>query len=168
MTTLVALATVFVVSAFNVAAAQDSTDVVTQHTITLAGKQLRYTARAGFIPVHGSDPSGEVRGNIFYTAYSVERASGAALRPVTFVWNGGPGSNSVLVHLIGFGPRRVRIADDPATVSSVEPVIEDNQETWLDFTDLVFVDPIGTGFSRAIKPEYASEFYSVLAEKSCW
>ena len=147
--------------------AQDSTQFTTQRSIELAGKEHRYTARAGFIPIRdGSGGAGDVRGNIFFTSYSLERAPGAPVRPVTFLWNGGPGSNSVLVHLIGFGPRRVRIADDPASGARVEPVIEDNQDTWLEFTDLVFVDPIGTGFSRAVTPEIATEFYTVLNDIS--
>ena len=143
--------------------AQETADAVTRHQIVLDGKPLRYTARAGFIPIRENE-AGEVRGNVFFVAYTLDRAPGAPPRPITFLWNGGPGANATLVHLIGFGPRRVRISDDPANGTPVAPAIGDNQETWLDATDLVFVDPVGTGYSRPAKPEYAPEFYSVLGD----
>ncbi|HKS06431.1 MAG TPA: hypothetical protein VJR92_08980 [Gemmatimonadaceae bacterium] len=157
---LIAAATTAATTAAN---AQDSTESVTRRQIVLNGKPLRYTARAGLLPIRENE-AGEVRGNMFYVAYTVDRAPGAPARPLTFVWNGGPGANSTLVHLVGFGPRRVRISDDPAAGAPVTPVIEDNTETWLDVTDLVFVDPIGTGYSRPAKPEHATEFYSTLGD----
>ncbi|MBN1224066.1 MAG: hypothetical protein JXB23_12535, partial [Candidatus Aminicenantes bacterium] len=76
------------------------------------------------------------------------------LRPLTFLWNGGPGSSSSLVHLLGFGPRLVRPGAPPV----------DNQGTWLEFTDLVFIDPVGTGYSRPTKVEYGPEFYQTQGD----
>src|SRR5262249_3836547 len=75
----------------------------TRHQVTVAGSVLRYTARAGTIPIRDND-TGDVHANMFFVAYTVDRAPGAPARPVTFLWNGGPGSNSGLVHLLGFGP----------------------------------------------------------------
>jgi carboxypeptidase C (cathepsin A) len=127
--------------------------------VTVAGSPLRYTARAGTIPIREND-TGEVHANMFFVAYTLDRAPGAPPRPLTFLWNGGPGSNAGLVHLLGFGPKRITAATGsmPRYAPSGTALV-DNQETWLAFTDLVFVDPIGTGYSRPVKPEYAAEFY---------
>jgi carboxypeptidase C (cathepsin A) len=143
--------------------AEDPRLATTRHGIHANGQVLSYTARAGLIPILDND-AGDIRANIFFVAYSADRAAGQPPRPVTFLWNGGPGANSSLVHLSGFGPRRIRSAGDPATEAAVPPVIEDNDATWLEFTDLVFVDPAGTGFSRLVKAEYARQFYSTLGD----
>jgi carboxypeptidase C (cathepsin A) len=135
----------------------------THHQTHAGGQVLRYTARAGLIPIRNND-TGEIHANIFFVAYTLDHPSGQTPRPVTFLWNGGPGANSTLVHLAGFGPRRIRSADDPASSTVVPPEIEDNDATWLDVTDLVFVDPVGTGFSRPVKAEYGKEFYSTLGD----
>lgn len=123
----------------------------TRHRIIVDGKPLQYIARAGRIPILDNE-TGEVHGWMFFTSYSLYE--GPAGRPVTFLWNGGPGSSSSLVHLLGFGPRRLD-ADGDA---------HDNQGTWLDFTDLVFIDPIGTGYSRPSKAEYGKEFYQTRGD----
>ena len=149
--------------------AQTPSIVTTQHQVTVGGAIRRYTARAGTIPIRDSE-TGDVHANMFFVAYTLDRAPGAPARPLTLLWNGGPGSNSGLVHLLGFGPKRVapatgsipRYVDRNAWPQPRSPsgtALVDNQETWLTFTDLVFVDPIGTGYSRLVKPEYASEFY---------
>ena len=122
--------------------------VATHHQVSIGGKILAYTARAGRLPIRDND-TGEVRGNMFFVAYTLDRASAPGARPLTFLWNGGPGSNAGLVHLLGFGPKRVTRA----------AALADNQDTWLAFSDLVFVDPIGTGYSRPAKAEYAGDFY---------
>jgi carboxypeptidase C (cathepsin A) len=137
--------------------------VATRHHIQANGKTLSYTARAGLIPIRNSD-TGEYHAQIFFVAYTLDQPASQAPRPLTFVWNGGPGANSSLVHLSGFGPRRVRSSDDPAKPPTVPPLMEDNDATWLDFTDLVFVDPVGTGFSRPTKAEYGGEFYRTLGD----
>ncbi|WP_246263548.1 S10 family serine carboxypeptidase-like protein [Caulobacter soli] len=121
----------------------------TAHRLVLGGKTLQYTARTGRLPIR--DPAtGAVHGWMYFVAYS--RPSKTP-RPVTFIWNGGPGANSTLLHFEAFGPRRL----DGET-------LRDNAETLLTDTDLVFVDPIGTGFSRAAQPEYQREFYSTLGD----
>jgi carboxypeptidase C (cathepsin A) len=137
--------------------------VTTRHQITLGGRTLKYTARAGLLPIRINE-TGEPHGRMFFTAYLLDRQPADPPRPLTFLWNGGPGANSVLVHLMGFGPRRIKIADDPTGPPSCECELEDNQTTWLDRTDLIFVDPIGTGFSRPTRSEYGEEFYNTLGD----
>lgn len=131
--------------------AQQPAIVTTHHAVTIAGRVLRYTAQAGTIPIR-DDATGDVHAQMFFVAYTLEHAPRTPTRPLTFLWNGGPGSNAGLVHLLGFGPRRI-------TTAAGSPRIVDNQETWLTATDLVFVDPVGTGYSRPVKPEYGAEFY---------
>src|SRR5262245_4831226 len=136
----------------------DERVVTTTHQVVIDGKPLRYTARAGRLPIRDNE-TGEVRGRMFFVAYTVQRPAAAAPRPITFLWNGGPGSSSSLVHLLGFGPRRL------GPGRSQEPSAPmDNPGTWLDFSDLVFVDPVGTGYSRPVKTEYGPEFYQTRGD----
>jgi carboxypeptidase C (cathepsin A) len=133
-------------------------DVVrTTHTIRLNGTSLEYAAHAGVLPIRDND-TGETRAHVFFVAYTVESAPSAPRRPLTFLWNGGPGANSTLVHLSGFGPRRLVASAGEA------PRLEDNQTTWLDATDLVFVDPVGTGYSRATDTTWLHSFYSTSGD----
>src|SRR5215471_10053318 len=127
--------------------------VVTKHQITVADRVLKYSARAGRLPILNNE-TGEVHRKLFFTAYTLDATVSAKPRPLTFLWNGGPGSSSSLVHLLGFGPRRLQ-ADGTAV---------DNQGTWLEQTDLVFVDPVGTGYSRPTKTEYGPEFYQTRGD----
>jgi carboxypeptidase C (cathepsin A) len=140
----------------------DGETVTTRHQITLAGRTLRYSARTGLLPIRSND-TGEIRGQVFYIAYALDDASARTPRPLTFLWNGGPGANSVLLHLIGFGPRRIRTSHD-GQASACECELQDNEATWLEQTDLVFVDPVGTGFSRPVRAEYGAEFYNTLGD----
>jgi carboxypeptidase C (cathepsin A) len=137
-------------------APRDSTIVTTRHRIMLGGRPLEYTARAGVLPIIDNNDA-TVRARVFFVAYTVARAPGAPPRPITFAWNGGPGANSLLLHLEAMGPRR--LSDDGKTA-----VLGDNDLTWLDQTDLVFIDPVGTGYSRATRPEFEQEFYGVLGD----
>ena len=122
-------------------------DVTTQHTLELPGRTLKFKATAGSISLTSDD--GKLLAEMGYVAYQLDGAD-PLKRPVAFAFNGGPGSASAWVHLGGFGPWRVAI--DGAGVSpSAPPVLLPNAETWLDYTDLVFIDPIGTGFSRLAK-----------------
>src|SRR5205814_1397564 len=118
--------------------------VETQHSITLNGHPLEYRAIAETIGL--TDGKGEPTASVFTIAYLAEPAAGER-RPVAFVFNGGPGAASVFLHLGSLGPR---ILDTPATGAVPPPPVAlvDNPSTWLAFTDLVFVDPVGTGFSR--------------------
>jgi carboxypeptidase C (cathepsin A) len=131
----------------------DDRIITTSHQVTVNGKPLRYTARAGHVPIRDNE-TGEVHGRMFFVAYTSPRRAEDPPRPVTFLWNGGPGSSSSLVHLLGFGPRRIGPGNRPI----------DNQGTWLDFSDLVFIDPIGTGYSRPVKAEYGPEFYQARGD----
>ena len=135
--------------------------VTTTHRMMLNGRTLTYAARAGVVPIRHND-TGEPRGYIFFVSYTVPRAPGQPPRPLTFAWNGGPGSNALLLHLDALGPRRLTVGGGGPPNGAM--VFEDNVATWLDATDLVLVDPIGTGFSRPAKPEYADEFYGVLGD----
>jgi len=137
--------------------------VTTHHQMRLGQRTLGYTAQAGRLPIRENE-SGEVHGWMFFVAYQLDRRPGEARRPLTFLWNGGPGANSTLLHLSAFGPKRLKSNGDPTGASDCECVFEDNQTSWLDQTDLVFVDPIGTGFSRPTKAEYGNEFYSTLGD----
>lgn len=134
-------------------------DAVSRHTLSLEGRQIGYTATAGTLPLAG--PKGETTAHVFYTAYTVE-PSGPTPRPVTFVFNGGPGAASAFLHIAAMGPRVVPFNEKGS--AALEPVrLADNPDTWLEFTDLVFVDPVSTGYSRAIGgDEQAKEhFYGV-------
>jgi carboxypeptidase C (cathepsin A) len=116
-------------------------DAISRHSIEIGGKRVSYTATAGMLPNYGA--KAEVTANIFYVAYTGEGSA----RPITFVFNGGPGAASAFLQLGAMGPRVVEFAANGA--AAVQPVqLVDNPDTWLNFTDLVFVDPVGTGFSR--------------------
>jgi carboxypeptidase C (cathepsin A) len=135
----------------------------TRHQIRINGSVLAYSARIGLIPIRNND-TGDIHGRFGFVSYTVDRAPGQPPRPLIFVWNGGPGSDSTTAHFTGFGPRRWRTPDDPAHPVPVAPGLYDNDATWLTFADLVFVDPVGTGFARPAKPEYALEFYNTLGD----
>ena len=133
--------------------------VITHHTITVGGKTLHYTATTGFMPLR--DNTGKLDGRIFYMAYTLDNPP--ARRPLTFSFNGGPGSSSVWLHLGAIGPRRVKMELDGWMPKPPFQLV-DNQYTWLDQTDLVFIDPIGTGYSRAVTPEIGKKFWGVQGD----
>ncbi len=118
-------------------------DATTEHTVELPDRTLRFKATAGSIPVRNSE-SNKLLAEIGYVAY-VRTDLPAATRPVTFAVNGGPGAASAYLHLGAMGPWRLPL--DRVTPSQ-PPSVVPNAETWLDFTDLVFIDPPGTGYSR--------------------
>ncbi|THD50707.1 MAG: peptidase S10 [Phenylobacterium sp.] len=132
--------------------AGDEPVVVTQHRIATSRGPLAYEARAGRLAIRNAE-TGEVRGHIFFTAYVVKQPPGAKPRPLTFAWNGGPTSPAVLVQTELLGPRRIEGAR-----------FVDNAESLLYASDLVFMDPIETGFSRPEKPEFDKEFLSTLGD----
>lgn len=135
----------------------------THHQIQINGSTLGYTAHIGLIPICENE-TGQIRGRFGFVYYALEKSPDDPPRPVIFVWNGGPGANSTTVHFVGFGPWRLRTSDDPANPTPVEPQLYENDATWLTFADLVFVDPIGTGFARPSRPEFAAEFYNTLGD----
>ncbi len=135
--------------------------VVTHHQLKLTSGTLAYTATSGVIPL--ADAFGETEAEIFFTAYTLDGAEDSGRRPLTFAFNGGPGSASIWLHMGALGPQRVVMQDEgwmPAPPYRLEP----NEGTWLDFTDLVFIDPVGTGFSRASKEELDKKFWSVKGD----
>jgi carboxypeptidase C (cathepsin A) len=132
-------------------------DVTTDQSVELAGRTLRFKATAGSIPINNGE--GKLQAEVAFIAYLKPDAA-AATRPVTFVFNGGPGAASAYMQLGALGPWRLPL--DNITPSSATTLVP-NQETWLDFTDLVFVDPVGTGYSRFINTsdEVRKQFWSV-------
>jgi carboxypeptidase C (cathepsin A) len=134
-------------------------DSVTEHSLALPGGTLSYTATAGTFSLF--DQSGARSGAVFYTAY-VAKAADPATRPITFVFNGGPGAASAFLNLGAVGPRLAVFGADGRDASKVSLV--DNPDTWLRFTDLVLIDPIGTGWSRTAKPDDAGAFWGVRAD----
>jgi carboxypeptidase C (cathepsin A) len=131
-------------------------DAVSEHAIELVSGRLSYTATAGTFPL--VDQSGERKAEMFYTAY-VAGGGEAANRPVTFVFNGGPGAASAFLHLGLVGPK---LADfGPQGRDGAAARLRDNPESWLAFTDLVLIDPVGTGYSRTQKPDDANAFYNI-------
>jgi carboxypeptidase C (cathepsin A) len=134
-------------------------DSTTKQTIVLPGRTLAFSATAGSIRLF--DGKGEPQADIAFTAYQLDGAD-VTTRPVTFLFNGGPGAASAYLQLGAAGPWRLPITGD-AAVSSASPDLQPNAETWLDFTDLVFIDPVGTGYSRfvATGDDVRRHFFSV-------
>ncbi|REA60871.1 peptidase S10 [Dyadobacter luteus] len=118
---------------------------VTKHSVTINGKNISYTATVGYTILH--DENGKALGKVFSIAYTKDGEPDAAKRPVTFAYNGGPGSASLWVHMGALGPRRIRMQDSGEAEEPPYTVV-DNEYSWLDKTDLVFIDPIETGYSR--------------------
>ncbi len=128
---------------------------VTKHSITVDGRRLDYTVTTGYMPM--KTEAGEVRARMFFMAYTLDGVEDVSKRPLTFVFNGGPGSSSVWLHLGTAGPRRVFMNDDGSAPPPPYRLV-DNESTWLTHTDLVFIDPIGTGFSRPAEGVEQREF----------
>jgi carboxypeptidase C (cathepsin A) len=135
--------------------------VITHHEIRAGGRVLRYTATAGMMPIKNRD--GETEARMFFTAYTLDDAGAKARRPLTFSFNGGPGSASVWLHMGAIGPKRVRMNAD-GTMPAPPFELVDNEHTWLTQSDLVFIDPVGTGYSRAARPELASKFFGLQGD----
>ena len=120
---------------------------LTVHSITTNGRRIKYEATAGTLPLR--DEHGQLTARMFYVAYVVSQSPGSPARPVTFFFNGGPGSSSIWLHMGAFGPMRVPIAPPGVAMSPPYRLIP-NDQTLLDRTDMVFVDAVGTGFSRSL------------------
>ncbi|HVS77895.1 MAG TPA: hypothetical protein VHE11_13245, partial [Steroidobacteraceae bacterium] len=179
------LAFVFAVPSIAAADPPDGVPTVTRHQARIHGRELSYTAEAGRIAIRDVE-TGEPHGYVFYTDYrlaprggaqpsaqakprsaTTERRALVTERPIMFIWNGGPGSPSDMLHFHAAGPK---VLQDTPT-----PRLVDNPDSWLAAADLVMVDPVGTGFSRPTRPEYAREFYgtrgdvaSVAEFVRCW
>jgi carboxypeptidase C (cathepsin A) len=132
--------------------------VPTKHTIKLGGQEIKYTATAGTILLKLED--GTPKASVFYIAYTKDDVSDVAKRPLTFAFNGGPGSASLWLHLGAFGPRRVEMGDAGALLPPPYKLV-DNEYSLLDVTDLVFIDPVSTGYSRAVPGEALKQFHGI-------
>jgi carboxypeptidase C (cathepsin A) len=140
---------------------KEEAPVVTHHEIRMSGKSLKYTVTTGMMPIR--DAKGDTEAHIFFMAYTLDGVSDPSRRPLMFSFNGGPGSASVWLHLGAVGPKRVVML---ATGEMPAPPFHlvDNEYTWLDQTDLVFIDPVGTGYSRATKPELSRKFWNLRGD----
>ena len=132
---------------------------IDQSTV-LDGQTLHYKVTIGTIDVR--DANGKIAGNVVYTSYTIPGRD----RPVTFAVNGGPGASSVFLNFGAIGPKHLDGIGNKGDSASGRIVMSDNQATWLDFTDMVFIDPIGTGFSRSVVPEAEAKklFYSTVPD----
>lgn len=136
--------------------------VVKKQSVRIGSRTLNYTTTAGFLPIK-NERTGDIEARIFYMAYTLDGTSDPKNRPLMFSFNGGPGSASVWLHLGALGPRRVRMMDDGMMPPPPYELI-DNDQSWLPETDMVFIDPVGTGYSRATKPEFASKFFGLRGD----
>lgn len=139
----------------------DPAPVVTEGEVTIDGQRIRYRATAGYLVQRGE--KGEPRANLFYVAYTRIDDTDPVRRPLTFSFNGGPGAASVWLHLGGLGPKRVVMTDEGGPVPAPYR-LADNPWSWLDETDLVFVDPVSAGFSRAAKDVDVKQFHGFTAD----
>jgi carboxypeptidase C (cathepsin A) len=132
--------------------------IVTKHSIRVGGSQLNYTVTTGYLPI--ADDQGKPEARIFFMAYT--RDDAPAGRPLMFSFNGGPGSASVWLHLGALGPKRVKMMPNGFMPPAPYELV-DNESTWLTDTDLVFIDPVGTGYSRAEDPKN-TKFFSLKGD----
>lgn len=132
--------------------------VTTKHSITIGGRKLDYEAKAGTLILR--DDKGKARASMFFVAYHLITDTPAERRPVTFAFNGGPGSSSVWLHLGVLGPKRVKLNEKGKTLAPPYKLVA-NEATPLPITDLVFIDPVTTGFSRAAPGQETKQFHGV-------
>lgn len=141
--------------------AAPATTSTTSHKVRIGGREVNYQATAGELPV--VNDAGETEAQIFYVAYTADHQKGAKQRPIMFAFNGGPGAASVWLHLGALGPRRVQMLSD-GNMPAPPFNLVDNAHSWLDLADLVFVDPVGTGYSRATKSDLTKNFTTVQGD----
>lgn len=129
---------------------------VTRHQIEINGQSISYTARAGYLPVINEE--NKTKAYFFYVAYTKDGEADKSKRALTFSFNGGPGSSSVWLHMGALGPKRIAL-DDEGNVPPPPYELIENDQSWLDLTDLVFIDPVSTGYSRPAKDENQEQFH---------
>jgi carboxypeptidase C (cathepsin A) len=134
-------------------------EFVTRHTLEIDGKTLRYRVVAGETLLQ--DDKGVPKASVFTISYLLDGVDDPAWRPITFLFNGGPGSTAVWLHLGAFGPARLDLGADPLSAGAPPYALRPNPYSLLDVSDLVFVDPIGTGYSRALGEGKASDYWGV-------
>lgn len=132
--------------------------VQTKHSARIGGQEIKYTVTAGTMVMKTEE--GDPKATIFYMAYTRDDVNDLSQRPIMFTFNGGPGSSSVWLHLGAFGPRRVEMGDAGALLPPPYKLV-DNESSLLDVTDLVFIDPVSTGFSRPAPGESPNQFHGV-------
>ena len=135
--------------------------ITTSHELSLGDSMLRYTATTGHMPL--KDKAGKIAAQIFYTAYTLETDGDTSDRPLVFVFNGGPGAASIWLHMGALGPKRVDMGDEGFMPPPPWRLV-DNRHTWLDLGDLVFIDPVGTGYSRAADPDDNQKYWGLDAD----
>lgn len=131
------------------------------NTVTIAGERVKYVAETGMLPIFKKD--GNTIASVFYVAYTMYGEADMSARPVTFCFNGGPGSSSVWLHMGALGPRRVKMNPD-GTLPPPPYGMVDNTYSILNASDLVFIDPVATGYSRAAKDEKPEQFFGDTAD----
>lgn len=131
----------------------------TEHTVRINGKKIEYMALAGDTVIY--DKSGKATAQIFSTAYFKEGVRNKSNRPISFIFNGGPGSSSVWLHMGVFGPKWVKLPSDAENPGAPPYQLADNPFSLLDVTDLVFIDPVGTGYSKAVGNAKGKDFWGV-------
>jgi len=141
--------------------AKEPEPVRTQHHFQGDAVHFSYTVTTGMMPLRGD--KGEKEADIFFVAYTRDDDTERGKRPLMFSFNGGPGSASVWLHLGALGPKRVKMLDD-GNLPAPPYQLVDNPESWLEHTDLVFIDPVGTGYSRPAKPELGKKFWGVKGD----
>ncbi len=132
--------------------------VATQHSVRIDGQEVRYTATPGQLVLRR--PNGESRGNMFFVAYTRDGVTDMRSRPVTFCYNGGPGSATIWLHMGVLGPKRVQMAEEGFQPAPPYRLV-DNEHSLLDITDIVAIDAMSTGFSRAVEGEDPKQFHGV-------
>ncbi|ACB94837.1 S10 family peptidase [Beijerinckia indica] len=132
---------------------------ITRHEGHFHGRPVAYQAIAG--ETHLKDKNGKPKASLFSFAYLAEETGDPSLRPITFLFNGGPGSASLWLHMGAFGPKRVLVPGDGAFAKGPPYPLQDNPACCLDLTDLVFIDPVGTGFSRPLGEAKPEDFWGL-------
>jgi carboxypeptidase C (cathepsin A) len=131
---------------------------ITRHSITINKNVIHYQATAGYMLM--KDDSGKHQASVFFIAYTTEKVTDVKTRPITFAFNGGPGSASLWLHMGALGPKRVKMSDEGFQLPQPFQYV-DNEQTWLEFTDLVFIDPVSTGYSRPAPGVDKKQFHGV-------
>ncbi|MBV8157811.1 MAG: peptidase S10 [Dyella sp.] len=138
--------------------------VSTKHSVSIGGRSVAYTATAGNLIIR--DEKGEPQASVFYVAYTVDSGK-SEKRPVTFLYNGGPGSSSMWLHMGSFGPVRIETASPAATDPAPYKLVP-NSDSLLDKTDLVFIDAVGAGYSRPVGKAEGKDFWGVDQDVSAF
>ncbi|HEY6305638.1 MAG TPA: peptidase S10 [Candidatus Angelobacter sp.] len=133
---------------------------VTHHSAKIGGQQINYTATAGTSVIKADD--GTPKATMFYVAYTKDGVQDNSRRPISFVYNGGPGSASLFTHM-GMGPKRIALTPDGHGMAAPYSIV-DNEDSFLDSTDLVFIDAISTGYSRPAPGENPAQFHGIIAD----